>query len=76
MFYFGSDFMSDFALYVFFLCLIVFILLTGLFTYLIGVILKQTLRLIRAGLEDDAIRQSFMKQPRSTVATDSSIILK
>ena len=68
MFYFGSDFMSDFDLYVFFLCLIVFILLTGLFAYLIGVILKQTLRLIRAGLEDDAIRQSFMKRKKQKTA--------
>lgn len=51
--------MSDFDLYVFFLCLIVFVLLTALFTYLITVILKQTLRLIQAGLEDDAIQKEY-----------------
>lgn len=54
--------MSDFDLYVFFLCLIVFILLTALFAYLISVILKQTIRLIRAGLEDGAIQKAFHKQ--------------
>lgn len=59
MFYPGSDLMSDFDLYVFFLCLIVFVLLTALFTYLIVVILKQTVRLIQAGLEDEAIQNAF-----------------
>lgn len=54
--------MSDFELYVFFLCLIVFTLLTALFTYLIAVILRQSIRLIRAGLEDDAIEKAFRRQ--------------
>lgn len=61
MFYPGSDFMSDFELYVFFLCLIVFVMLTALFTYLLAVILKQMIRLIRAGLEDEAIRKDFYR---------------
>ena len=59
MFYFGSDPVTDFELYVFFLCLIVFVLLTALFSYMLAVILKQTVRLIRAGLEDRAIEKEF-----------------
>jgi len=57
----GSDFMSDFDLYVFLLCLIVFVLLTALFTYLVAVILKQTICLIQAGLEDKAIQKAFQQ---------------
>ena len=41
--------MSEFDWYVFFLCLIVFILLTVTFTYLITLIVKLTVRLIRSG---------------------------
>lgn len=61
MFYFGSDPMSEFERYVFILCLIVFVLLTAMFTYLLFVILKQMIRLIRAGLEDEAIRKEFYR---------------
>lgn len=68
MFYPGSDFMSDFDLYVFFLCLIVFVLLTALFVYLIAVILKQTVRLIQAGLEDEAIQKTFYQNKRKKKA--------
>lgn len=53
--------MSEFDLYVFILCLIVFVLLTALFTYLLVVILKQMIRLIRAGLEDEAIKKEFYR---------------
>lgn len=60
--------MSDFDLYVFFLCLIVFILLTALFAFLIGVIVKQNIRLVRAGLEDDAICKAFHKQKAKKTA--------
>ena len=60
--------MSDFDLYVFFLCLIVFVLLTALFVYLIAVILKQTVRLIQAGLEDEAIQKAFYQNKRKKKA--------
>lgn len=60
--------MSDFDLYVFILCLIVFVLLTALFTYLIAVILRQTIRLIRAGLEDDAIAKAFRNKKTKKAA--------
>ena len=53
--------MSGFDLYVFFLCLIVFVMLTALFTFLLSVIIKQTTRLIRAGLEDEAIKKEFYR---------------
>ena len=51
----GSDPMSEFDWYVFFLCLIVFILLTVTFTYLITQIVKLTVRLIRSGEEDESL---------------------
>lgn len=54
--------MSGFDLYIFILCLIVFVLLTGLFTYLLAVVLKQKIRLIQAGLEDEAILKEFHRE--------------
>lgn len=54
--------MTDFEIYVFILCLIVFVLLTVMFSYLIVVMLKQQLRLIRAGLEDAAIIKAYQQE--------------
>lgn len=54
--------MTDFEIYVFILCLLVFVLLTGMFSYLIVVMLKQQLRLIRAGLEDTAIIKAYQQE--------------
>lgn len=51
--------MSEFDWYVFFLCLIVFILLTVTFTYLITLIVKLTVRLIRSGEEDESLLKEY-----------------
>lgn len=76
MFYFGSDPVTDFELYVFFLCLIVFVLLTALFSYMLAVILKQMVRLIRAGLEDRAIEKEFNRtKSRKTVSKALSCLV-
>lgn len=53
--------MTDFEIYVFILCLIVFVMLTGLFTYLIALTIKQQIKLIRYGLEDTEIKREYRK---------------
>lgn len=56
--------MSGYDLYVFYLCLIVFTLLTGLFTAMITLIVKLTLKTIRHGLEDERIKKEYEKERR------------
>ena len=56
--------MSGYELYVFFLCLVVFTLLTGLFTAMLCYIVKTTLKTIRHGLEDERIIKEYEKQKR------------
>lgn len=51
--------MSEFEIYTLILCLIVFVLLVGVFSYFVTIIVKQTLRQIRAGLEDEEIIKEF-----------------
>ncbi len=54
--------MEGFQLYVFFLCLIVFIALTSLFTFMIYCIGKQRAVLITNGLEDEKIKEKLNKK--------------
>lgn len=58
--------MSGYELYVFFLCLVVFTLLTGLFTAMLYYIVKTTLKTIRHGLEDERIKKEYEKQKRES----------
>lgn len=51
--------MSEFEIYTLILCLIVFVLLVGVFSYFVAIIVKQTLRQIRGGLEDEEIIKEF-----------------
>ena len=51
--------MSGYELYIFFLCLVVFVLLTVLAVILLGIILKLTIRLIRGGQEDESIKKEY-----------------
>ena len=53
--------MTGFDLYVFFLCFIVFTLLTVLLGGMLIAIIKLTVRLIRAGLEDEKIKTEYLK---------------
>ncbi len=59
--------MTQYEIYTFFLCLIVFVALTALFSYLIAYLIKQMLRLIECGGVDKEILQeyqdSFKKKP-------------
>ena len=68
--------MTNYETYVFILCLIVFVMLTALFTYLITVVTKQQLKMIRHGLEDIEIRREYRKSaPMSRVWSVISTVL-
>ena len=54
--------MTDYEMYVFILCLIVFVLLTALSVVCLCIITRLSLRLIRGGLEDDAILKEYEKK--------------
>lgn len=54
--------MSGFQLYLFFLCLIVFISLTALFSFMICYVGKLQARLITNGIEDEKIKQKLTKK--------------
>ena len=56
--------MSGYELYVFILCLVVFVLLTGLFSAMLYYIVKTTLKTIQHGLEDERIIKEYEKQNR------------
>ena len=53
--------MSGYDLYIFFLCLIVFTLLTCLFSVMLHYIVKLTLKSIKHGLEDERIATEYRK---------------
>lgn len=57
----GRCFMSDYEIYVFLLCLIVFLLLTALSVVCLSIITKLTLRLINCGEEDQKILEEYKK---------------
>lgn len=56
--------MTDFDTYVFFLCLIVFSILTILSIVCISIIMHLTLKLIKNGIEDDKILKEHRKRQR------------
>lgn len=54
--------MTKFEIYTTLLCLIVFVMLVGVFSYMLAVMMKQEIRLINAGLEDENIVKEFKKR--------------
>ena len=58
--------MTDYELYVFLLCLIVFVMLAGLSALCIYIITKLSLRLIHSGVEDENILQEHEKNKKKT----------
>ena len=56
--------MTDYEIYVFFLCLIVFVLLTAMSVACLYIITRLSLRLIRGGLEDASILREYKKALR------------
>lgn len=68
--------MTDYEIYVFILCMIVFIMLTSFLTYLLVCLTKQHLKMIRHGLEDTEIRREYRKTaPISRLGTIASTIV-
>ena len=68
--------MSGFELYVFFLCLLVFIALTALFSFMIVYIGKQKVKLIENGHEDDRIKADLTKKLNKEPSKAGKIIEK
>lgn len=70
--------MSAYEIYVFFLCFIVFTLLTALFTTMLVYIVKQGIRLIRCGEEDETIIKEYERnkgrKPNRFAQTVSTIL--
>ena len=54
--------MSNYDIYVFTLCLLVFVMLTGLFGTMLVVLLKQGFKLIGTGLEDERIKKEYIRE--------------
>ena len=68
--------MTDYEIYVFILCLIVFVMLTSFLTYLLVCLTKQHLKMIRHGLEDTKIRREYRKTaPISRIGAFVSTLL-
>jgi signal peptidase I len=61
--------MSEFDWYIFFLCLMVFVLLAVTFTYLIALVVKMTIRLIRTGDEDESILKEFENKKKKKASS-------
>ena len=62
--------MSGYDWYIFFLCLVVFVLLTGLFTVMLYYIVKLTLKSIKHGLEDERITTEYQKNKANGCFSD------
>ncbi len=63
------NFMTAYETYVFILCFIVFSLFTLLFSYVIATIMKQKLKLIKHGLEDEEIIKEQDRQAKKNRVT-------
>lgn len=69
--------MSDFDIYAFILCLIVFSLLTAAFAFLITYVVKLTIKLMRHGAEDERLKKEYtLSQKRAKSVKALSIIDK
>jgi len=53
--------MEQFDIYQFILCLFVFLLLTAVFTFMVVLLVKLTLKTINGGLEDEKIKAEYLK---------------
>ena len=51
--------MGKFEIYSLILCLIVFVILVSVFTFMLSIIFKQSMIQIKAGLEDESILKEF-----------------
>lgn len=61
--------MTDYEIYVFILCFIVFSLFTAVFSYAIATITKQKLLLIKHGLDDERIKKEQLRKAKTSTFT-------
>lgn len=54
--------MKSYEIYNLIVCLLVFVALTGLLSYLIVTLIKMTLRTVRGGLDDESIKAEYLKK--------------
>ncbi len=54
--------MSQFELYIFTLCLIVFVLLTAIFTTFVVCLVRMYLKMTKAGANDEKIKEEYLKE--------------
>ena len=54
--------MTKFELYSLILCIIVFIMLVGVFSYMLAILVKQNIKQVKAGLDDESILVEFNKE--------------
>lgn len=66
--------MTGYDLYILFLCLIVFTLLTALFSVMLSYIIRMTVKTIKHGLEDERITIEYKKAKKSNPVWD--IVIK
>lgn len=66
--------MTGYDLYILFLCLIVFTLLTALFSVMLSYIIRMTIKTIKHGLEDERITIEYKKAKKSNPVGD--IVIK
>ena len=62
--------LTQYEIYVFILCLIVFVLLTALFSGMISYIVNLVIRLIRSGAEDEKIKIEYSKKKKCAKCWD------
>ncbi len=67
--------MTNYEIYVFILCSIVFTMFTVLFAYIISLLTKMRLKMIEHGLEDEEIIENSKKKKRSCLSTIIGTVL-
>jgi len=67
--------MTNYEIYVLLLCVIVFVMLTGLSAVMLTTIYKMSLRLIRCGEEDENIKTEYWKKPKKKNSILDCVVL-
>lgn len=66
--------MSSYDIYIFFLCLVVFTMLTALFSVMLVIMVKHYLKLVRHGLEDENIKIEYEKAKENEKKTSTKVL--
>lgn len=66
--------MSSYDIYIFFLCFIVFAMLTGLFATMLVIMVKHYLKLVKHGIEDENIKIEYEKEKENEKKPGNKVI--